>query len=850
MLTYEDFSIKIEPRRGTEYPVIVLRSPAGEGRSVFQLPFDPSRLDAVLLDLGHAVRRSGAPSPAMAELTPINPQQVGDELFSALFSGPVRSLLDRSLGMIHGQQKGLRIKIHIDPEDPTLAPLASFPWEFIYRSDTREYFNLSRFTPVVRYLDVQRPCSPLPLKPPLRILVIISAPTDYPGLDLEREKELVRQTWAQKVEVEVDFVEDATLSTLQDRLADETWHVLHYMGHGAFEETTGRGTLVLEDAQANGVLVDGATLGILLRDVPSLRLVFLNACDTARVGRLQGLDPFAGVASAMVLAGVPAVVAMQFPISDAAAIQFTQRFYPLLARGYPVDTAVAEGRRSVRMANHDTLEWGTPVLYMRSPNGEIFHVRSEQGDTADGLPEHDAEERLDAELELLYAAGLQAFRQEDWDLAVEQFASVAAKRSDYREVGYRLEESSRQRDLRQGLERDESTDQQQEPSEGHVPPPYQPTDDPGRSEPPKRGRALWLLAALAMAAVAIAVIIALGGGGFRGTGIVMETETSAFRGIQDSTDIVIAPTTPAPDRSPAVTATSTARSEPSLRPRFVTNQPVRTYTGPGTDYPPGRTTRAGDMFEVIGRNEAGDWLRLCCVEGEAVWIESLLGALEGSLDRVAIAQVSPPPATPTGAPTPAVETIPPQASPTSTAQPLVEPTPTLPARPTNTATRLICGVAVDPALSSSYNANLLGCPAAAAQEIVAAWQPFDGGYMLWRSDTRMITLLSSGRTWAAYRDQWNQQDPTLTRGSPPEGKQAPQRGFGYLWGTEDAAFAQMGWAVDGEKGLCAVVQVFQNGTILHGSAVQSCQGVQNRVEEISLKPFRLILYANGTWQPG
>ena len=40
MIQYEDFSIKIEPQREGAYPVIVLRSPAGEGRSSFRLPFD------------------------------------------------------------------------------------------------------------------------------------------------------------------------------------------------------------------------------------------------------------------------------------------------------------------------------------------------------------------------------------------------------------------------------------------------------------------------------------------------------------------------------------------------------------------------------------------------------------------------------------------------------------------------------------------------------------------------------------------------------------------------------------------------------------------------------------------
>ena len=70
--------------------------------------------------------------------------------------------------------------------------------------------------------------------------------------------------------------------------------------------------------------VSGETLVTLLKDLTSLRLVFLNACETARAAREDGLDPFAGVATALVRAGLPAVVAMQRPISDAASIAFSR----------------------------------------------------------------------------------------------------------------------------------------------------------------------------------------------------------------------------------------------------------------------------------------------------------------------------------------------------------------------------------------------------------------------------------------------------------------------------------------------------------------------------------------------
>jgi outer membrane protein assembly factor BamD (BamD/ComL family) len=453
MITYEDFSLKIEPKRGESYPVIVLDSPAGQGRSSFQLPLDPDEIGDLLFDMGQTVR-STSQSPlrdASPAATRTPPQQIGDQLFDALFSGPVRSLLDRSLGMIHGRQRGLRIKLHIDPEDPSLAQLASLPWEFLYRKETRDFLNLSRFTPIIRYLDVQRPYTPLPLEPPLRILIVISAPSNYARLDLGRERALIEASWAKQEGVQVEFMERATILELHDRLGEQPCHVLHYMGHGDFDARTGHGALVYEDEYGDGAMVDGSTLGVLLRDVPTMRLVFLNACETAKVTREKGLDPFAGVAAAVVMAGIPAVVAMQFPISDSAAITFAQRFYPLLGRGYPVDTAVAEGRRAICLARTGTMEWGTPVLFLRAPQGIIFRVSESQRveppipETPEAQPEVD--EALEQRLEGLYTEGLSAFWLEDWEKARQYFQAIVGLRPDYQDAAAKLEEAQRQANL-------------------------------------------------------------------------------------------------------------------------------------------------------------------------------------------------------------------------------------------------------------------------------------------------------------------------------------------------------------------------------------------------------------------
>jgi len=128
--------------------------------------------------------------------------------------------------------------------------------------------------------------------------------------------------------------------------------------------------LVLEDKQGHGWCADSRRIGTILHDHPSLRLVVLNSCEGARNSLT---DPFAGVAAGLIRQGVPAVVAMQFEITDEAAITFAGEFYAALAGGFPVDAAVAEARKAIYIQPND-IEWGTPVLYMRSSDGVLFDL--------------------------------------------------------------------------------------------------------------------------------------------------------------------------------------------------------------------------------------------------------------------------------------------------------------------------------------------------------------------------------------------------------------------------------------------------------------------------------------------
>jgi tetratricopeptide (TPR) repeat protein len=241
--------------------------------------------------------------------------------------------------------------------------------------------------------------------------------------------------------------------------------VLHFVGHGVYDEAAQDGALALEGADGKTRLVTGRDLGLMIRGHRSLRLVVLNACEGARNARD---DPLGGVAQALVRQGIPAVIAMQFEISDPAALVFSRSFYQAIADGLPVDAAMVEARVAMFAEGHE-VEWATPVLYLRSPDGRIFtvgpvpeaepHAREE----AERQAREDAEQeaREDAERQAREDAERQA--REDAEQEAREGAEGQARQDAERQAHEDAERQAREDSERQA--RDDADHQAREDAE-------------------------------------------------------------------------------------------------------------------------------------------------------------------------------------------------------------------------------------------------------------------------------------------------------------------------------------------------------------------------------------------------
>ena len=368
-LTYLDFELEIGPSVDGAYPVAVIKSPAGETRTTLRWPFSELQLENRLQALQIALLSSGGVRRQLLSPAEQAVQTFGRDLFDWLFTGETRSRYDVSQERARQQRKGLRVKLRI--QAPALAAL---PWEYLYDERAAEYLCLSRSTPVVRYLELPQSIQPLAVTPPLQVLGMIASPSDLTPLDVALEKQ--RIDWATadlqaRNLLQWTWLEGQTARDLQRDLRRGSWHIFHFIGHGRYDALRAEGQIALADAAGKAHLFGATDLARLLADHHELRLVLLNSCEGAQGNRD---DMFAGTAATLMRRGLPAVVAMQYAITDRAAIEFAQTFYESLADGLPVDGAVSEARKAISVNIANSLEWGTPVLHLRAPEGQLFEA--------------------------------------------------------------------------------------------------------------------------------------------------------------------------------------------------------------------------------------------------------------------------------------------------------------------------------------------------------------------------------------------------------------------------------------------------------------------------------------------
>ena len=341
-----ELELRIVGLSGRAYRAVVDKSPYGKGAShLFELPAD----SPLLLDGGtdgwRTLRRRSRPQDRTMLRALL---KRGKELFERVFEGEVHLALRRSLELARDSGHWFRLQLAFEAAPEA----AEWPWEALVGPDDQA-LSLQRRVSIERRprLPPGRSAAMPKINAKPRLLAAGASPENLARLDVEAELKWIRQAWGKKATLK--GIKDASRSALDKALAEDPgYDLVHLFGHGDFEDQ--EGGLWLEGPSGQAVRLSSKELLTYLRGpVP---FVFLNVCHGGR----SALDPTAGLAEALLVAGASAVVAMQRENTDPGAITLAKRFYRSLADGQTLVEALAEARNMER----DDCDWAVPILYL------------------------------------------------------------------------------------------------------------------------------------------------------------------------------------------------------------------------------------------------------------------------------------------------------------------------------------------------------------------------------------------------------------------------------------------------------------------------------------------------------
>ena len=345
-----------------------------------------------------------APSPSLVTL--------GQELYKALFHGMIRDSWLTAQGIAQHRRKPLRLRLGL--KDSRLQQL---PWEVLHASDrplaTGTDLTFSRYLPSLRDESVLSPIILPDFKQPLKVLMVIAAPSDQERLELRREvrhlqTELHPQEAASNggdwngggfpslegvanqnrlVDIQVTLLEQPGRAELTQALEQGQYQILHYAGHSNLGDAGGNLYLVSRQTGLTECLSGEDLAGLLVNN--GVRLAVLNSCRGAYTagGDLEAGWQEQNLAQALVNRGVPAVVAMAERIPDDVAITLTQLLYRNLKQGYSIDLSLNRTRQGLISAyGSDQFYWALPILYMhRKFDGNLTNSSRSNVNSLDDL---------------------------------------------------------------------------------------------------------------------------------------------------------------------------------------------------------------------------------------------------------------------------------------------------------------------------------------------------------------------------------------------------------------------------------------------------------------------------------
>jgi hypothetical protein len=324
-----------------------------------------------------------------AQLTVRNTFTVlGQHLYATVFTGAVEEGLQAARRSARERSGTLRLLLSFHAAADTLAQL---PWELLYADDdflAKEHrLALSR-----NLLLEQGRVRTVPRDPPLVVKFLVTVP-DTPAYREQR----VNLLTALQQPAEYSSIVSRTLDHWDEAEAAELLktppypQVVHVVGvcrRSRDYNNRGAMEIYLDDGetqrwQSPEVLVNLFRGNNELAPPDRVRLVVLHLCEPSP---LDFEVTFERLAPALIRQGIPAVVAMQYPLSGNAAGRFVKKLYEGLAQRQSIEEAVQGARSDLFVRFEEDRLFGSPLLYMQSVDSQLLPLQTGSPAGADAGP--------------------------------------------------------------------------------------------------------------------------------------------------------------------------------------------------------------------------------------------------------------------------------------------------------------------------------------------------------------------------------------------------------------------------------------------------------------------------------
>jgi CHAT domain len=284
------------------------------------------------------------------------PWLIGEALARNIFvNTSIGAALSAAIKRTAADNTTLTIRIVMSSEE-----VGSLPWELILDPSLQNHLLGTQRIHLTRYVRLPIEVREIEKKERRAVLYLDASSAMPSDVLIPNELGFVRETIG--ASKRLHFVEIAPATWEAARTAMSNADIVHFSGHGSssqgllFAGLNGEPEIVSGSEFANAAIA------------ANVLVVVLATCNRPA----SDSSYWAGLATQMILDGIPIVVAMQREVLDVNARNFSQTFYSALADGRTVEEAVANGRRSMS-GGLRPFDWAAPVLYSRiKGEGRLF----------------------------------------------------------------------------------------------------------------------------------------------------------------------------------------------------------------------------------------------------------------------------------------------------------------------------------------------------------------------------------------------------------------------------------------------------------------------------------------------